>query len=116
VDAAVTQFSYFISELKKRQPDLAFIHVVEPRVDGVIDRSEVPKGMNSDVFRDIWRPKPFISAGGFTRDTAIEFADKKGDLVAFGRHFISNVSIDYWAHPPQINASCLLYSLTLSSA
>jgi NADPH2 dehydrogenase len=33
---------------------------------------------------------PFISAGAYRPDGAVEAADKHGDLVAFGRYFISN--------------------------
>ena len=32
-----------------------------------------------------------ISAGGYKRDLAIRTADEKGDVIAFGRFFISNV-------------------------
>lgn len=32
----------------------------------------------------------FISAGTYKPDSAIEVADKHGDLIAFGRYFISN--------------------------
>ena len=42
--------------------------------------------------REIWYPRPLISAGGYTRDHALEVAETKGDLIAFGRYFISNVS------------------------
>jgi NADPH2 dehydrogenase len=89
----VPQFSYFIKQLKKKHPDFSFIHLVEPRVIGGNDREGgAPAGESNNVFRELWRPKPFISAGGFTRQLAIEYADKEGDLVAFGRYFISNVS------------------------
>lgn len=50
--------------------------------------------MQSNAFlRDIWTPRAYISAGGYTRETAFEDADKYGDLIAFGRLFIPNVSI-----------------------
>lgn len=32
-------FSYLVSELAKRHPDLAFLHLVEPRVEGSVDRT-----------------------------------------------------------------------------
>lgn len=31
-------FSYLVSEIVRRHPNFAFIHVVEPRVEGNIDR------------------------------------------------------------------------------
>lgn len=39
----IPQFSHVISELAKRHPSLAYIHLVEPRVTGFIDR-EVQAG------------------------------------------------------------------------
>ena len=46
----------------------------------------------NDFIREIWAPRSLISAGGHTRESALAFAER-GDLVAFGRLFISNVSI-----------------------
>ena len=34
-------FSYIVSELARRHPNLAFLHLVEPRVDGNVDRSPI---------------------------------------------------------------------------
>lgn len=31
-------FSYFTSEVAKRHPSLAYLHVVEPRISGALDR------------------------------------------------------------------------------
>jgi NADPH2 dehydrogenase len=87
----VPTFSYLIRTLKERHPGMAYIHMVEPRVVGNTVNDEAPSGAN-DEFRDIWVPKPFIAAGGFTREGAMERAEEHGDLVAFGRYFISNVS------------------------
>jgi NADPH2 dehydrogenase len=47
---------------------------------------------SNDFLRAIWGERPFISAGGHTRESGLEFADKHGDLIAYGRLFISNVS------------------------
>ena len=33
------QFSYIVENIKKNHPDFAYIHVVEPRVSGNIDRT-----------------------------------------------------------------------------
>lgn len=46
---------------------------------------------SNDFIREIWKPRPLISAGGYNRETALAVAETKGDLVAFGRYFISNV-------------------------
>ncbi|KZT63182.1 NADH:flavin oxidoreductase/NADH oxidase [Daedalea quercina L-15889] len=82
-------FAYLVSQLAQKYSDLAYIHVVEPRVSGYINR-EVQPGESNDFLRDIWRPRRFISAGGHTRDSAFDFAERNDDLVAFGRFFISN--------------------------
>ncbi|KAI0076951.1 FMN-linked oxidoreductase [Panus rudis PR-1116 ss-1] len=50
---------------------------------------------SNDFLREIWSPRLYIAGGGFTRDTAIDFADKTGGLVAFGRHFISNPDLPH---------------------
>ncbi|KIY67817.1 FMN-linked oxidoreductase [Cylindrobasidium torrendii FP15055 ss-10] len=83
-------FAHLVSQIKERHPDFAYIHVVEPRVDGVEIRDAIPTDWNNDFLRDIWSPRPFISAGGFEASSAKELADTTGNLVAFGRKFIAN--------------------------
>ncbi|KAF8414782.1 hypothetical protein L210DRAFT_3466086, partial [Boletus edulis BED1] len=41
-----------------------------------------------------------ISAGGYTRQTALRTAEDKEGLIAFGRLYISNVSEDIPLTPP----------------
>lgn len=50
---------------------------------------------SNDFIREIWRPRPLISAGGYNRELALKVAETKGDLIAFGRFFISNVRADF---------------------
>lgn len=85
----IPTFSYLVSRLTELHPTLAYIHVIEPRVSGLGDRN-VRVGESNDFIRNIWSPRPLISAGGYTRELAIAAADKAGDLIAFGRHFIAN--------------------------
>ncbi|OSX62236.1 hypothetical protein POSPLADRAFT_1056819 [Postia placenta MAD-698-R-SB12] len=82
-------FAYLVSRIAEAHPSFAYIHVTEARVNGNVDR-EVLENESNDFLREIWAPRPFISAGGYTRDTAFEAAEKTGELVAFGRLFISN--------------------------
>lgn len=89
MDDPIPTFAHFVSGLAQKHSDLAYIHVVEPRVNGVTSR-EVQPGESNDFLRSIWKPRPFISAGGHTRDSAFDFAERNDDLVAFGRLFISN--------------------------
>ena len=88
----IPQFSHFVSALKERQPNLAYLHVIEPRVSGNQDLN-TSKEESNDFLRDIWQPSPYISAGGHSnREGAGQVAEEKGVLVAFGRIYISNVS------------------------
>ena len=84
-------FSHLIAELRRRHPNFGYLHVIEPRVRGSIDRA-VERESN-DFLRAIWGGKLWISAGGFSRDSAIKQADERGELIAFGRHFTSNVRL-----------------------
>ncbi|KAF9022976.1 FMN-linked oxidoreductase [Hymenopellis radicata] len=88
----IPTFTYLVTQLRERHPDLAFLHVVEPRVSGSADADAalVAETDSNDFLRAIWAPRPFISAGRYTRASAMETADEKGDLIAFGRYFISN--------------------------
>jgi NADPH2 dehydrogenase len=87
------QFSHFVTALKERHPKLAYLHLVEPRISGSENRT-VGNHESNDILREIWQPLPYISAGGYlTREDAIQVAEQKGGLIAFGRMYISNVSL-----------------------
>ncbi|EIN05588.1 FMN-linked oxidoreductase [Punctularia strigosozonata HHB-11173 SS5] len=91
MDDPIPQYTHFVTSLKDAHPDLAYIHVVEPRVNGSEDiPGGPPKGESNDFIRNIWSPRPLISAGGYNRSIALRVAEKKRDLIAFGRHYISN--------------------------
>lgn len=45
----------------------------------------------NDFIRKIWLPRTLMSAGRYTRESAIQRAEETGELIAFGRRFISNV-------------------------
>ena len=90
-------FAYLASALRDKHPKLAYLHVIESRLDGssgiTSDRNE-----NNDFLREIWssgkggQERTFISAGGYNRETALRAAEDKGGLIAFGRLYIPNVS------------------------
>src|ERR1700758_2416782 len=86
-DPAAT-FGYVTTQLDRL--GIAYLHVVEPRIKGT---EEVSHG-RSPIAAQHLRPKfsrTLISAGGFTPASAealVTVGD--ADLVAFGRHFISN--------------------------
>lgn len=86
-DPAAT-FGYLTTELDRL--GIAYLHVVEPRIKGI---EEVAKGQ-APIAAQHLRPKfskVLIAAGGFAPDSAeAVVAAGDADLVAFGRHFISN--------------------------
>lgn len=91
-------FAYLVSTIRDRYPRFAYIHVVEPRVSGFTPRTPL-KGESNDFLRSIWKgPESekngsvYISAGGFNAQNALDVSEATGDLVAFGRFYISNVS------------------------
>ncbi|KAK0463295.1 hypothetical protein IW261DRAFT_158426 [Armillaria novae-zelandiae] len=90
MDDPIPTFAYLVTKIGQRHPDLAYLHVVEPRVSGTVTRDDVGAHESNDFIRELWAPRPLISAGGYKREEAMKVADEKGDLVAFGRYFISN--------------------------
>ncbi|KAJ7106645.1 NADH:flavin oxidoreductase/NADH oxidase [Mycena epipterygia] len=86
----IPTFSYVVAQLATQHPDLAYLHLVEPRISGGGAREDaVGAHESNDALRALWAPRPLVRAGGFTREGAIEAAES-GDLVAFGRMYISN--------------------------
>ncbi|KAF8837212.1 FMN-linked oxidoreductase [Paxillus ammoniavirescens] len=86
-------FAYLAMALRDKHPNMAYLHVTESRVD-----TDLPNNGDevNDFLREIWnggeggKKRIFISAGGYTRDTALSTAKELGGLVAFGRLYISN--------------------------
>lgn len=96
MDKIAPQFSYLISELRKLQ--LSYLHLVEPRVAGVIDRD--PQGETLQFALQAWgNDKPLLIAGGFTPESAknaVETTYKGYDVaIVFGRRFISTPDLVY---------------------
>jgi N-ethylmaleimide reductase len=81
-------FSYVAEQLN--QFDLAYLHIIEPRVKGNIVIHENQGPIASEQLGKIFKGK-IVAAGGFEPDTA-EAAVEQGvaDAVTFGRHFVSN--------------------------
>ena len=95
----VPTFRTLVEDINSKYPHLTYIHVVEPRADGIVD--VVPKeGESNDFIRDIWAPRPLILAGGFTRELALETTERDANvLVGMGRLYISNPDLPgRWLH------------------
>lgn len=84
------QFTHLVENL--RLMDLAYLHVVEPRISGAVtveaeeeDRNFLLEAYGSDGV--------VILAGGFTAESAertIQACEPSQIAIAFGRHFLSN--------------------------
>ena len=84
----VALFSYVAEQLN--QFDLAYLHLIEPRVGGSITTHPEKGTAAARQLRPIFKGK-LISAGGFEPDTAdTAIAEGLVDAVAFGRYFVSN--------------------------
>ncbi|KAI9440717.1 hypothetical protein H4582DRAFT_1811459 [Lactarius indigo] len=85
-------FTTFIERVRDAHPNFAYIHVVEPRVDGIVDLAvtDENRAQSNEALRKIWGDRPYIAAGGMDGTAAINMVEKYGGLVAFGRHFIAN--------------------------
>jgi N-ethylmaleimide reductase len=81
-------FGYAAQQLNKF--NLAYLHLIEPRIKGNIEIAENLEPVASIHLRRIFKGR-MIAAGGFDFDKAVDIL-RKGDtdLVAFGRHFIAN--------------------------
>jgi N-ethylmaleimide reductase len=83
-----TTFRYVAGKLNDF--DLAYLHVVEPRIRGYEDLTLGAPAVASKALRSIFKG-PIVAAGGFTGESADSIlAAGDADLVAFGRSFISN--------------------------
>ncbi|KAG6874836.1 hypothetical protein C0992_006340, partial [Termitomyces sp. T32_za158] len=75
-------------DMCKENPTAQFSHFVSKILSNT-DRD--PEAHEScDFIRAIWSPAPVVSAGGYTRKTAIQAAEERGELISFGRYYTSN--------------------------
>jgi N-ethylmaleimide reductase len=70
--------------------NLAYLHVVEPRVNGNVDREVDPEALDARYFRTVYSGR-LIAAGGFTQESGNQaIAAGDADLIAYGRLYIAN--------------------------
>jgi N-ethylmaleimide reductase len=81
-------FGYAAEELRKL--GIAYLHLIEPRIDGNVAISSDLPPVAAARLKKIFKGT-VMAAGGFEPDSAEEIIEKgNADIVAFGRHFISN--------------------------
>lgn len=84
----VALFTYAADQLN--QFGLAYLHLIEPRVFGNVDRDDLVVPLAAAQLRKVFNGT-IIVAGGFQREDAAEIIEKgDADLVAFGRNYIAN--------------------------
>lgn len=91
----IPQFTYLITQL--RSLDLAYLHLIEPRVSGNVDRV-VNETESLDFALKTWdKAGPVILAGGYTLEKATQALETKDEAIAFafGRYFISNPDLPF---------------------
>lgn len=98
MDDPYPTFTYLVTQIRQLYPRFAYLHVVEPRVAASMDREPLP-GESNDFIRVIWtvpgnkeNGSVLMSAGAYNRQLALEAAEERDELIAFGRPFIPNVS------------------------
>jgi NADPH2 dehydrogenase len=111
----VPTYTYYINQIIQRHPDLAYLHATEKRLESTHRPNAssdvyVAEGTENDFIRELWSAygtngRRLITAGGYTRETGMSVAQRKGDLIAYGRLFISNVSF-LFAAPGGILRDC----------
>ncbi|KAL5505001.1 hypothetical protein ACEPAH_7664 [Sanghuangporus vaninii] len=96
MDHPYPTFAALTARVREAYPRLAYLHVVEPRIAGAVDRVAL-EGESNDFLRSIWKAPDslkngsvYLSAGGHSPETAIEHTENVDELVVFGRYFISN--------------------------
>ncbi|UDL94414.1 alkene reductase [Lichenihabitans sp. PAMC28606] len=69
---------------------LAYLHIIEPRVRGNVVVGDDQAPVAAEHLRTVFKGR-IMAAGGFEPETAEAIVEKgDADLVAFGRHFVSN--------------------------
>ncbi|KDQ08779.1 hypothetical protein BOTBODRAFT_37639 [Botryobasidium botryosum FD-172 SS1] len=79
----IPTFTYLINTIREKHPNLAYIHLIEPDQEKRAEES-------NDFARKLWAPRPFLSAGLHDAVSGPKAADERGDVVVYGRYFISN--------------------------
>lgn len=81
-------FNYVVAGLNRF--NLAYLHLVEPRIQGNVTIEDDGTGLGSKYFRPIYHGT-LIAAGGYTRELSEEVLRAgDADLIAYGRLFIAN--------------------------
>ena len=83
-------FTAFASRLAEKHPNLAYLHLCE--ADDSSAKTSAGVLQSNEPIRKAWGPRPYVTARGHTRESAIKAAEKDDHtLVGFGQGFLANV-------------------------
>ncbi|KAI0820031.1 NADH:flavin oxidoreductase/NADH oxidase [Trametes gibbosa] len=88
----VPTFTYLVEQYKQKLPNLAYIHVVSaggPGCKGPEDEAD------TYFIHKVWAPRPTITTGGYDRESGLKVAEETGQIVGFGRAFLSNPDLPF---------------------
>ncbi|KAJ7159250.1 hypothetical protein C8R43DRAFT_882010 [Mycena crocata] len=90
MDDPIPTFSYLVESLRAF-PRLAYLSLIEPRTAGgtTLDITTENASHSNDFIRKIWGDRTLLSAGGYTRESAMKRAET-GEIIVFGRAFLAN--------------------------
>lgn len=85
-------FSYLVTELARAYPQLAFLHLIEPRANNSED-VKPGEGESLDFLASMWAPRALLVAGG--QEPTLEGAERsvgkyENSVAVYGRYFLSN--------------------------
>ncbi|CAE6500886.1 unnamed protein product [Rhizoctonia solani] len=91
----IPTYTYIISELVERHPELAYIHMIEPGINSAENGTtqELDEGVkaSNDFAFQIWTPRAYLTGGGYDHKSAPKMAETLDNTaIVIGRLFISN--------------------------
>ena len=95
-------FTAFVERIRDTHPNFGYIHVTEERDWRPTTGKNLNDTHSNEPLRKVWGNRAYIAAGGFDRASANSTVEKHGGLIAFGRHFIANVSTLFVLMPDMV--------------
>jgi len=79
----VPTYTHLVTEIRDKYPNFAYVHFFEPGPHAATEES-------NEFARELWQPRPFLSAGEYNEVSGPRVADEKDIAIVYGRWFISN--------------------------
>ncbi|KAI1789697.1 NADH:flavin oxidoreductase/NADH oxidase [Ganoderma leucocontextum] len=88
----IPTYTYLVDQLKRRYPNLAYLHVITPDAPNNVGPKEKSQ---TDFIYKLWAPRRVITTGGHDRDSGLKAAEETGQLIGYGRAFIANPDLPF---------------------